>query len=182
MADQNTVPLSIISAAAMNSFGAYATIAVGNSVLRQNVQPGHASYWFVVLDRSNLNVVYNQLQTAPDQAPGLGAYNDTNHILIVATLGLGLDRQPQGALFKFLDVNGAGMQLRRIEQLATQIGCGSLGTFGYALVGLLGNQNQPGFEASSVAASPTGPIITVQLLPVTVQGQTLYTPIQLSDA
>ena len=51
-----------------------------------------------------------------------------------------------------------------------------------AMVGVLGNQNQPGFEASSVAASPTGPIITVQLLPVTVQGQTLYTPIQLSDA
>jgi len=114
--------------------------------------------------------------------PSLGGYNDSNHILVVATLGLGLDRQPQGALFNFLDVNGAGRQLLDPSQLATQIGCGSLGTFGYALVGVLGNQNQPGFEASSVAASPTGPIVTVQLLPVTVQGQTLYTPIQLSDA
>ena len=182
MADPQTVPLSIVSSAAMNSFGAYATIAIGSKVLNQNVASNNPSYWFVVLDRSNLSVVSNQLQSAPDQVPSLGGYNDTNHILIVATLGLGLDCQPQGALFDFLDANGGGRQLRRIEQLATQIGCGSLGTFGYALVGVLGNQDQPGFEASSVAASPTGPIITVQLLPVTVQGQTLYTPIQLSDA
>jgi hypothetical protein len=108
MADPQTVPLSIVSSAAMNSFGAYATIAVGSNVLNQNVASNNPSYWFVVLDRSNLSVVSNQLQSAPDQVPSLGGYNDTNHILVVATLGLGLDRQPQGALFDFLDANGGG--------------------------------------------------------------------------
>ena len=86
-------------------------------------------------------------------------------MLVVATLGVGLNNVPQGDLFKFLDANGGGRQLRRVEQVGMQLNCGSLGTFGYALVGVLGNLNVPGFEGSMLANNGTGPILTVQLLP-----------------
>lgn len=177
MAD-NSVALSVISNP--NNQYYWSQIGIGSNILTQ--QPKSQGYWFVVLDRSNLNVVYNQLQSAPNVAPNLGAYNSSNYILIVATLGVGLNNQPQGDLFNFLDLNGAGQQLRRVEQIAVQFNCGSLGTFGYALVGVLGNQNQPGFEASQIATAGVGPILTVQLMPFQVNGQTMYTPVQLSNA
>lgn len=174
----NSVPLSIVSNPSNQTY--WGEIGVGNKILNQ--QPKSHAYWFVVLDRSNLNVVYNQLQSAPNVAPDLGSFNSSDYILLVATLGIGLNNQPQGDLFNFLDLNGAGRELRRIEQIATQFNCGSLGTFGYALVGVLGNQNQPGFEASAVGIAGIGPILTVQLMPFVVNGKTMYTPVQLSNA
>lgn len=176
----NTVPLTVVSSP--NNTYPWAQIAIGKSVLTQQTPAHNVNYWFVVIDRSSLAVVYNQLQSSASAAPAIGAYNSSDYILIVATLGLGLDKQPQGALFDFLDVNGAGRQLRRIDQVAVQIGCGSLGTFGYALVGVLGNLNIPGFEASVLSNAQIGPIMTVQLMPTTIQGKTVYTPVELSDA
>ena len=96
--------------------------------------------------------------------PNCHSENRRGHILIVATLGLGLDVTPTGDLFQFLDLNGAGRELRRIEQIAQQFGCGTMGAFGYALVGVLGNQNLPGFEASNIAGTTLGPVLTIQLL------------------
>jgi hypothetical protein len=177
MAD-NSVPLTVVSNP--NNSYYWAQIGIGKNILTQ--QPSQGGYWFVVIDRSNLNVVYNQFQTAPNVAPNLGNYNTTSYILVAATVGVGLNNVPQGALFNFLDVNGGGMQLRRVEQVGTQLSCGSLGTFGYALVGVLGNLNTPGFEGSLLAAQATGPILTVQLLPIVVNNQTVYTPVELSNA
>jgi hypothetical protein len=177
MAD-NTVPLTVV--ANPNNQYYWAQIAIGKNILTQ--QPKQGGYWFVVIDRSNLNVVYNQFQTAANTAPNIGNYNTTNYILVTATVGVGLNNVPQGALFNFLDVNGGGMQLRRVEQVGSQLNCGSLGTFGYALVGVLGNLNIPGFEGSLLAAQATGPILTVQLMPIVVDGKTVYTPVELSNA
>jgi hypothetical protein len=174
----NSVPLSVISNPNNQYF--WGQIGIGKNILTQN--PKSYAYWFVVLDRGNLNVVFNQLQTAPSTSPNLGNFNTSDYILVVATLGIGLNNQPQGDLFNFLDLNGAGRELRRVEQIATQFNCGSLGTFGYALVGVLGNQNQPGFEASAISIGGVGPILTVQLMPFIVAGKTMYTPVQLSNA
>jgi hypothetical protein len=174
----NSVPLTIISS--QNTQYLYATIGIGKNILTQH--PPQRGYWFVVLDRSNLNVVYNQVQTAPNVAPNLGSYNTADYILLVATIGTGLDVQPQGDLFNFLDVNGGGRELRRIEQVSLQFGCGTMGTFAYALAGILGNQNQPGFEASLLSSPNIGPILTIQLMPFQVGGKTVYTPVQLSNA
>lgn len=177
------VPLSIISAHYGFSSGtATANIAIGKQHYTQSTPSGQGQYWFLVVDRSNLNVVYNQLQAAWDQAPPIQQYNNPNYILIVATLAVGFNHQPQGALFKFLDLNGAGRQLRRIDQLAQQFGCGSLGTFGYALVGVLGDLNQPGFELSDVNGPAWSPILTVQLMPFSTPSGPVYTPVELSNA
>lgn len=182
MGSQQSTPLSVISCQWSSSGTAYAKIGIGNNILSQQAPASQHNFWFVVIDRTNLNVVYNALQQAPDQVPPIAQFNDTNHILVVATLSIGLNNQPQGPLFKFLDANGAGRQLRRIEQLAVQFNCGSLGTYGYALVGVLGNGNVPGFEASQVAGNSTGPILTVQLMPFQTPTGVLYTPVDLSDA
>jgi hypothetical protein len=177
MAD-NTVPLTVVSTTYNQVY--WAQIGIGKNILTQ--QPKQWAYWFVALDRSNLNVVYNQLQSTANVAPNLGNYNTPDYILIAATLGVGLNNTPQGALFTFLDLNGGGRQLRRVEQVGMQLGCGSLGTFGYALVGVLGNLDTPGFEGSALTSSENGPILTVQLLPTVVGGKTVYTPIDLSNA
>ncbi|MBK8283835.1 MAG: hypothetical protein IPK97_02565 [Ahniella sp.] len=144
--------LSVVSCQWSSSNTSYAMIGIGNTILNQQAPTNSPSFWFVVIARTNLNVVYNALQTAPDQVPPISQYNDSNHILVVATLSIGLNNQPQGALFAFLDVNGAGAQLRRIEQLAVQFNCGSLGTYGYALVGVLGNGNIPGSKRARLQA------------------------------
>jgi len=174
----SNVPLTVVSS--LGTEFPNATIAIGDQKLEQN--PKSWAYWFVVLDRSTLEVVYNQLQSSASTAPDLGGKNTDDYLLIAATMGVGLDNQPQGDLFKFLDLNGAGRQLRRIDQVAEQLNCGSLGTFGYALVGTLGNMDQPGFEASQINAPAEGPILTCQLMPVEIDGKTLYTPVELSDA
>lgn len=179
-APATNVPLTVVSNTANNYF--WAQIAIGQNVLTQSLASGGPYFWFVVVNRYTLAIEYNQLQTSPTTVPNIGAFNTSDHILIVATLGMGLNNPPQGALFGFLDVNGGGMQLRRVEQVATQLNCGSLGTYGYALVGVLGNQNVPGFEGSVIGVSQVGPILTVQLMPTTFGGQTIYTPVQLSNA
>jgi len=176
----SNVPVTVVSSTINSYF--YGQIAIGNNVLSQQQPTGGGYYWFVVINRETLNVEYNQLQTAPNTPPNIGALNTPDHILLVATLGVGLNNQPQGSLFTFLDLNGAGAQLRRVDQVAQQLNCGSLGTFGYALVGILGDQNLPGFEASAIGSWSNGPILTLQLLATVVNGKTQYAPVQLSNA
>ena len=172
------VPLTVVSSLGNQYF--WGQIAIGKNILTQ--QPSAAAFWFVVIDRTTLQVVYNQTQPASDcsTVPDLSAWNDTNHILIVNTLGVGLNNPPQGALFQFIDQNGGGRELRRVEQVGLQLNCGSLGTYSYALVGVLGNLDLPGFEASQISQPAVGPILTLQLLPMDVNGQTVYTPSELS--
>lgn len=174
------VPLSIVSSTFNNNF--FGQMAIGKNVLSQQLNSGGGYYWFVVINRSTLAVEYNQVQTANNVAPNIGNLNTNDHILLVATLGVGLNVPPQGALFDFLDQNGGGYHLRRVDQFAQQFNCGSWGTFGYALCSVLGNQNLPGFEDSSIGASSSGPFLTIQLMPNTFNGQTVYTPIQLSNS
>lgn len=174
------VPLSIASTTYNNFF--FAQMAIGKNTITQQTPTGGGYYWFVVINRSTLAVEYNALQTQNNVAPNIGNLNTSDHILLVATLGVGLNVPPQGALFDFLDQNGGGYQLRRVDQFAQQFNCGSFGTFGYALCSVLGNQNLPGFEDSSLGNGSPGPFLTIQLLPTSVGGQTVYTPIQLSNS
>jgi len=176
------VPLTIISTTGESSSGSqYIQIGVGSKILDQ--QPKEWAYWFLVLDRVSLDVVFNEVSSSANSLPGgLSKYNTADYILAFASTGVGLNNHPQGDLFVFLDKNGAGRELRRIDQVATQFNCGYLGTFGYALVGVLGDQDMPGFEASQISQPFTGPILTVQLKPMDIDGKTTYTPVQISNA
>jgi hypothetical protein len=172
MADN--VPLSVASSLHTGSF--FAQVAIGNDKYSTDKQ----GYWFLVVDRSTLKVVENINQTANTTAPKL-AHNTVDHILIVATAGVGLDKTPQGDLFKFIDLNGGGRELRRVEQIGRQFNCGHFGTFGYTLVGILGNQNKPGFDLSQISGSGSGPFLALSLIPTIVNGKTIYSPATLSN-
>lgn len=172
-----TVPLTVVSGSSGSH--PWGQIALGKNVMTQS--PNQRSFWVVVVDRSTLNVVYNQMQTDPSTPPNLGNFNTADYVLAFATLGMGLDRQPQGNLFDFLDKNGGGRELRRVDQVASQLNCGSLGTYGYALVATLGNTNPRGFELAQLSTMQAT-ILTVQMMPATVNGKTFYTPVQLSNA
>lgn len=170
------VPLSVVSTLHTGSY--FAQVGIGSDKISTE-KPG---YWFLVVDRSTLKVVENINQTANTTVPNLGNHNNTDHILIVASAGVGLDKTPQGDLFKFIDLNGGGRELRRVEQIGRQFNCGRYGTFGYTLVGILGNQNKPGFELSQINGPNNGPFLALTLIPATVNKKTIYTPATLSNA
>ena len=183
------IPLTVESAMVEN-FGIL--VAYGQqSVQPPSLQPNQ--YWFVVFDRSSLNVVYNVASGDGTSVPnGLAQYNTDQYILVLTTYVLSIVNLPQGDLYDFLIDNGAGRQLNRLIQINNQIGCGQIGSLAYALVAVLGNVDQ-GFEASQipqtiminattfgVTAGP-GPILTLTLMPVVVGGQISWTPIDLAD-
>lgn len=172
------VPLSVVS----NAFNTppYAQIALGAQVYNQQSTNYNGQYWFFVIDSVSLKVVYNATQASASTAPNLGGFNTAQYILVVATLGVSFDQQPQGDLYNFLVANGAGAELTKIEQLAAQFGCGSLGCFGYVLVSPLGNQGQLGIEYSSFVGN-NGPVVPLSLVPVTEDGQTFYAPTEIGD-
>jgi hypothetical protein len=160
---------------------AYSMIAVGGTQYNQQVaNAGGQGYWFFVLDAATLKVVANVLQASGNQVPALAA--NPGDILIVTTLGVTFDNQPQGPLTTFLQQNGAGTALQAIEQLATQIGCGTLGGFGYSLVTTYGDSN-PGFEAMNASSDSGAQCIQVLALdPVTQpNGGVIYTPVELGS-
>jgi hypothetical protein len=179
MSNGGNVPLSVIANVVTNGT---AFVGVGNQKYSQGGQGAPRGLWFLILDNSTLKPVYNALWTQVDTVPPIQQWNDSNHIMIVASNAMGLNSQPVGNLFTFLDVNGAGAKLRGIAQIAAQFNCGYLGTYGYALVGTLGNQNIPGFEASApTGGNPASPVLTLALMPITINGTTTYSPVALSD-
>ncbi len=174
------LPLSLFSYMPTASYP-FSNIAVGNNTYSQQTpSPGLQGYWFLVLDSATLKVVANVFQASGNQAPALAA--SPGDILIVTTLGVTFDNQPQGALTTFLQENGAGVGLLAIEQLGNQFGCGTLGGFAYSFVTTYGDTN-PGFEAMD-ASGDTGIqcIQTLMLDPVTQpNGGVIYTPVQLGS-
>ncbi len=184
------LPLTVESALAVNFNLA---VCVGPNAVQPPSQPGANSYWFVVLDRTNLNVVFNYLTQSYNSVPsGLAPDNTDGYILVLTTIGLGTLNVPQGALYTFLDQSGGGAQLASLAQISSQLGCGEINTVAYNLVTVLGGGSQ-GLEASMLQSSDItgqnwvgyiggpGPIQTLTLLATTVNGGTMYTPITLQD-
>lgn len=186
-AASTNVPVSIActSYAVSPNINYLCEMAIGPTHLTQQTTHGNGGFWFVVLNRTTLAVEYNQVQPASSNnvVPNIGTLNTSDHLLLMGTPGVGLDNPPQGALFDFLDKNGAGYHLRRVEQFAQQFNCGSWGTYTYVLCSVLGDGNSPGFEDCTLAKeNPEGPFLTIQLMPISINGQTSYTPINLANA
>lgn len=176
MASPTIVPLTVNSPLATNYL---APIAIGSAKVG-NPQYGTAGYWIVVLDSSTLAVVYNQLQTSYDTAPDLGQYAGDGYILIVAAVAMTLNLVAQGDFYNFLIANGAGDELNRLEQINNQYGCGTVGSFGYILVSVLGqSEGVPGLEMSTIGENNQGVIMTASLVGTVINGQTIYSPAML---
>lgn len=135
------------------------------------------SYWFVVVDLTTLDVVVNEVSADGDQIPASVQQYDGNpqYLLILSSLALRTDNVPQGALYDFLRKAGAGPMLSRAEQINEQLGTGSIGQMSYILAATLSPADDKGLEEFSFTDFT---IMTFSLMPVTVGGKTVYTPIR----
>lgn len=175
------VPLTIVSSPGSN----YRMMAgIGDVSYGPPSDPPQNSYWFSVYDRITLKPVYNVLQTGnADTVPAdlSGKFNTPQYMLVVGTFGLMSAFAPAGALHAFLVDNGAGIELKRLNQLFHQVGCGSLGYVSYAMAGVLGPgaPSNPSVEACQISSSI--PVyLTATLIGVVVPSGTTYTPYPLT--
>ena len=139
---------------------------------------GQSGFWFVVVDQATLKVAANVFSTDTNSIPGevQPFVGQTGNMLIFVTVTTQLNVVPQGALYDMLNGAGAGSVLERAEQINETVGTGSFGNYSYNLVATLGDDGLPGFEELDFW-DPA--VTTLSLLPVTVDGQTTYTPVTL---
>jgi len=175
-------PVPMTVAAPLNS-GYQCQTSIGYFPDRKDIVPNNPppnSYWFLAINRYTLNADYNVVQTSNDDKPaGIDKFDSTDYMLVVASYALNTDNLPQGPLHEFLIDNGAGRQLRRLEQVSNALSCGELSRMAYALVGLLGPgpSTIPGIEFSTVVqADVNGAILTCTLIATEIAGKVIYTP------
>lgn len=182
MAQQNPafVPLTVSSGQTSQRMVA---VAIGNTTMEPPSNWAN-SYWYLVVDRTTLKVVVSVLSPDPADVPAaVSAYaTNSQYLLVFLSAGVTINRVPQGALYQFLESAGASAQLARLEQVNLQLSCGIFSQMSYVLVGQMASGSGSGFEASSLSQSDSlGAVLTVQLLPVVIDGVIYYTPVELGE-
>ncbi|MEP6674786.1 MAG: hypothetical protein ABJA78_06515 [Ferruginibacter sp.] len=134
-------------------------------------------YWILVLDRTDLSVQLNITFIPNDTVPAaLQPFSgNSKYIMVLTTQTLTSDNLPTGAFYSFLVGEGAGSKLNSLEQVYEAFNCGTWGWMGYTLVSVMDGTNS--YEFSDIV--PNSQLITLQLMPLQIGNQTLYTPIQL---
>ena len=177
------VPLTVASAQVL--LNRAPNIAIGQTVYNPTSTPTSGGYWFLVVDRTSLQVAVNLVSTDSDNVPeAVQPYvNNTQFMLFLATWGVTINNVPQGALYDLLVAAGAGPVLSRLEQLNYQLGCGLFGNMSYAMAGLFGGgQSLSAVEAASLAQNESlGAVLTAQLVPAMIGGQPIYSPMELDS-
>lgn len=140
----------------------------------------HNQYWIVVIDRYDLSVKANFHVSNNNSVPAqLGPFmGNTQYIMILTTQNLGSNNLPTGPFYDFLISEGAGVQLKRAEQIYEAFGCASFGNVAYTLVSILGDDGGPAFEGSNFVDHAY--FTTLELVAVDIAGKTIYTPASLS--
>lgn len=182
MSGQNpaSVPLTVCSG--QTSGTEVAAVIGSNRVTPPSNWPN--SYWYLVVDRTSLQVVVNVASPDPADVPAaVSAYaNNSQYMLIFLSSGITINLVPQGALYQFLVSTGASTQLARLEQINLALSSGTFTHMSYVLVGQMASGSGSGFEASSLIQSDSlGAVLTLQLLPVVIDGVIYYTPIELGE-
>ncbi len=152
--------------------GSNLSIAVKDTKLRN-------AYWIVVLNRQSLKVELNMTTQDNSSIPAqLQSYlGNTNYILFFNSQNLGSAYLPQGALYNLLVSEGAGAQLRRLEQVYETLNCGTWGFMAYSFVAVLGNDGGSALEDSTIM---NGALLhTIELSPIDIGGTNYYTPVSL---
>jgi len=164
------VPLTI-QCCVYNNYGN--TVAIGSNTL----QIGYTTpnlYWALVVDLTDLSVVQNFTFSDNSDVPAqLAPYeNNSKYMLILSTMQLSSINLPVGNFYNFLVSQGAGKELRRIEQIYAALNCGTWGNLGYTLVTVL--DGNPGVDYS--AYNQDAFISTLELVPVQVGSGIMYSP------
>jgi hypothetical protein len=156
----------------------FSELAIGSqSYAPQGQQQNTAFIWLVVVDLTTLNVVASDVSSDGATVPAdISQYaGNPQYFLYAISNSAWANVMPQGNLYALLQKAGSGDQLARLEQIYAQIGTGFLGAFSYILAATLAEDDQPGFETLSMTDLT---LLTMAFLPVTVNGQTIYAPIQ----
>ena len=139
---------------------------------------GQNGYWFMVIDLASLKQLASVFSADQNNVPSQVApfVGQIDKLLIFASITMLGDHLPQGNLFATLKAVGAGALLDRCEQLATQLGTGTINPLSYTLVTTMDEDGRPGFEEFSFYGQA---VETLSLMPVEINGQTVYTPVAL---
>jgi hypothetical protein len=158
-------------------------LAIGTQVYvpTGNPNPDMNYFWYVVVDLTNLNVVVNEvLEDETSVPPDVQKYaGNAQYFLFVITNVANGYNIPQGNLYTFLKAIGSGPLLDRGEQIIEQLGTGMITSYSYILAASMAEGDTPGFEMFSTSDYV---ILTMQFLPVTVDGKTIYAPVQSGNA
>lgn len=170
----SNVPLTIQCCIYNNLDG---VVSIGTNNLYQSYQAPTNYYWAVIVDRTDLSVVQNFTFTDNSDVPAaFNPYiNNPQYMLILTTMQLLSINLPTGNLYSFLTGIGAGVSLRRLEQIYGALNCGTWGNMGYTLVTVFDTTS--GFDFSDYQQS--GMVSTLTLAPIQVGTSVLYTPQEL---
>jgi hypothetical protein len=168
------VPLTIQTGVRSSS---NSVIVIGSNYLSLKAAVQNV-YWAVIVDRTNLTVVENfTFSDNQNVPPQLVPYSTNDqYIFILTTQGLTSANLPAGKLYQFLIQEGAGVQLKKLEQVYAALNCGSWGWMGYALVSVFDTRGS--FEFAEYYQHAM--LSTLQLVPVQIGSGVLYTPGNLS--
>lgn len=175
---ENALPNVPATAVSRINNGYQATmLAIGSNKFFPDQPVNNSYYWFVVVDLTNLKVIQNVTSTSSMNVPSQVAQylgNSQYFLYFVANVQMGFN-MPTGGLATFLQQVGSGNQLAALEQMVSQLGTSMIMTFSYVLAATMTDTDLPGFESSSVFNTS---LLTMAFMPVTVNGVTIYAPIQ----
>jgi hypothetical protein len=154
-------------------------LVIGNAVVPYGGPWNGPAYWFVAIDLTNLAVVQNIISKDPVNVPPpiQALLGNSRYFLFFIANYQSTMNMIQGSLYAFLRAVGSGAQLAGGEQAIEQLGTAQLINFSYVLAATMDDNDVPGFELFSTTDYV---VLTMQFMPITVNGQTIYTPIQTS--
>jgi hypothetical protein len=157
------------------------SLAIGNTFYPPKADLSTSFYWYTVVDLTNLSVPDVAVSTANDTVPAnIAKYlGNSQYFLFFAANMQRSSNIPHGALATFLQQVGSGNALARAEQMINQLGTGNIQLFSYILAATFTTGDLPGFELFSAELST---VLTMQFMPVTVDGKIIYAPIQLGQS
>ena len=153
----------------------YPAIIIGQNLVSFSGDPNTSSFWLVVVDLTNLSVAVNTTTNSVTVPPAVQQYlgNSRYFLFCVSNAGQAYN-VPHGDLYAFLQKVGSGPQLAAAEQIIGQMGTATIHTYSYILATTMDISDYSGFEAFSTHHYT---LLAMQFMPVTVNGQTTYAPI-----
>lgn len=178
------VGLTVHSITSMNSQSEMAIDVKGGSLYNYIKMPAamaNNQYWMVIFDRKTLKVVENFIFTDNSTVPSqVSAYdNNPEYFYVLTTHNMQTNNLPVGAFYKWLRAEGSGVELSRIEQAAGALNCASWSMISYTLVDIFGPKTANTFEFSNLTKKEM--INTLELMPLDIGGQTMYSPVSISE-
>lgn len=144
MSSTQTVPVTFeVAFRGGYDFGLY----IGDSIY-SGKHAEENSYWYVVVSRTDLSVVFNEMSTDNSSYPaGLSAYlGDSGFYVFISTYILRSDHLPVGQLFQLMEDLGATSNLEKVLQIANQVGTGNYTNAAYSIAAIADLSKQTVFD------------------------------------